>query len=99
MTSSLAVKQFSRRGGLAVVVLVILTVYGFEAHMRRQLISSPARSGDQAAYLAYAQQMHDSSYAVVGDRNRMPAFPFLLSLIYHPGLSESEFLERAQTFN
>jgi hypothetical protein len=99
MTSSLAVKQFLRRGGLAVVVLVILAVYGFEAHARRQLVSSPARSGDQAAYLAYAQQMYDSGYAVVGDRNRMPVFPFLLSLIYHPSLSETEFLERAQTFN
>jgi hypothetical protein len=99
MTSSLAVKQFSRRAGLAVVVLVILTVYCFEAQARRRLVSSPARSGDQAAYLAYAQQMHDSGYAVVGDRNRMPAFPFLLSLLYRPGLSETEFLERAQTFN
>jgi hypothetical protein len=40
--------------------------------------------------------MHDSGYAVVGDRNRSPVSPFLL---YHPGLSETQFLRRAQAFN
>jgi hypothetical protein len=92
-------EQFWRRGGLALVVAVILAVYGFEAHARRQSIASPARQGDQGAYLAYAQRMHDSGYAFVGDRNRMPVFPFLLSFLYRPGLSETQFLERAQTFN
>jgi hypothetical protein len=29
----------------------------------------------------------------------MPVFPFLLSLIYEPGLSETQFLRRAQAFN
>jgi hypothetical protein len=92
-------KRLLRRSGLAIVVAVILAVYGFEAHARRQLNASPGTQGDQGAYLAYARQMHDSGYAVVGDRNRMPIFPFLLSLIYRPGLSETQFLERAQTFN
>ena len=31
--------------------------------------------------------------------NRMPVFPFLLSLIYRPGMSEKQFLNRAQVFN
>jgi hypothetical protein len=92
-------KRLLRRSGLAIVVAVILAVYGFEAHARRQLNASPASQGDQGLYLAYAQRMHDSGYAFVGDRNRMPVYPFLLSLIYRPGLSETQFLERAQAFN
>ena len=43
--------------------------------------------------------MHETNYAFVGDRNRMPVFPFLLSLIYRRGLSDAQFLARAQSFN
>jgi hypothetical protein len=94
-----AVAQFARRHSLALIVLAILALYGWETHARRQLMATPARLGDQGAYLAYARQMYDSGYAVVGDRNRMPVFPFLLSLIYRPGEPEDEFLRRAQAFN
>jgi len=94
------VTHFFRRPGFTVViVVVILGVYGLEAHARREVIVTSANHSDQAAYLAYAQQMHDSGYTVVGRRNRMPVFPFLLSLIYRPGLSETQFLTRAQLFN
>ena len=92
--------RFFRQGGfIVVIVLAILSVYGLEAQARREVIVTPANQGDQAAYLAYAKQMHDSGYTVVGRRNRMPVFPFLLSLIYRPGLSETQFLTRAQSFN
>jgi hypothetical protein len=94
------VTHFFRRGGFIVVIVVtILSVYGLEAQARREVIVTPANQSDQAAYLAYAKQMHDSGYTVVGRRNRMPVFPFLLSLIYRPGLSETQFLTRAQSFN
>jgi hypothetical protein len=96
---SAAGAAFLRRRGVALLVLLILTIYGFEAHARRRLMSSPASLGDQDAYLAHAQKMYETGYAYVADRNRMPVFPFLLSLIYRPGMSESEFLTRAQTFN
>jgi hypothetical protein len=55
--------------------------------------------GDQGAYLGYARHQYESNYTVIEDRNRMPIFPFLLSRIYEPGLSEAEFLTRAQAFN
>lgn len=80
-------------------MLLILTIYGFEAHARRRWKSTPASLGDQGAYLAYAQQMQETGYTVVAERNRMPVYPFLLSLIYRPGMTETEFLRRAQTFN
>jgi hypothetical protein len=91
--------SFLRRRSIAVIVLLILTIYGFEAHARRRAMSTPASLGDQGAYLGYARHLYESNYTVVEDRNRMPVYPFLLSLIYRPGLSETEFLTRAQTFN
>ena len=62
-------------------------------------MSTPASLGDQGAYLAYAQRMHETGYGYVSERNRMPIYPFLLSLIYRPGLSETQFLREAQAFN
>jgi cytochrome bd-type quinol oxidase subunit 2 len=94
-----AATQFLRRRGVALIVLLILAIYGFEAHARRRLMSTPASLGDQGAYLAHAQSMRESGYAFIAERNRMPVFPFLLSLIYRPGLSETEALRRAQAFN
>jgi hypothetical protein len=79
-------------------VLAILAIYGFEAHARRQEKAIPARLGDQNAYLAYARDLYESHYTVTEDRNRMPVYPFLLSLIYRPGMTEDEFLTRAQGF-
>lgn len=91
--------RFLRPRAVAIVVLLILTIYGFEAHARRRALSTPASLGDQGAYLGYARFLYESSYTVVGERNRMPVFPFLLSLIYEPGLNETQFLRRAQALN
>jgi len=92
-------KGLLRQRSVAIAVLLILTIYGFEAHARRRALSTPPSMGDQGAYLGYARHLYESSYTVVEDRNRMPVFPFLLSLIYEPGLSETQFLRRAQAFN
>ncbi len=89
----------ARRFGWAALLVVLLGVYALEANARRRIVPTPATQGDQGAYLKYAQQMHDSRYAVVGGRNRMPAFPFLLSLLYEEGMSEERFLARAQALN
>jgi hypothetical protein len=89
---------FLRKRSVALLVLLVLTVYGFEAHARRREKSAPAILGDQSAYLGYARHLYESRYTVVEDRNRMPVYPFLLSLIYRTGMTEAEFLVRAQTF-
>jgi hypothetical protein len=83
---------------VALVVLAILAVYALEAHHRRHEKATPIVLGDQDAYLSYAQHLYESNYNVTGDRNRMPVYPFLLSLIYRPGMTPDEFLVRAQRF-
>src|SRR6476661_1038260 len=87
-------------GGRAVIVglLSILVVYGVEAHARSHDRSTPATLGDQGAYLGYARHLYESNYTVTEDRNRMPVYPFLLSLIYRPGMTDTEFLVSAQQF-
>ena len=80
-------------------VLIVLVLYGWMAHARWRAEPTPLSRADQAAYLSYARQMRETHYATVGDRNRMPFFPFLLSLTYQPGTSDEEFLSRAQRLN
>jgi hypothetical protein len=90
--------RFPQPRVVALLVLAILAVYAFEAHHRRQEKSTPAALGDQSAYLGYARHLYESNYTVTEDRNRMPVYPFLLSLIYRPGMTEDEFLSLAQSF-
>jgi hypothetical protein len=92
------VARFVRSRAVLVGVLAVLTIYGLEAHARNRQQSTPAALGDQSAYLGYARHLYESNYTVTEDRNRMPVYPFLLSLIYRPGMSEHEFLLRAQVF-
>jgi hypothetical protein len=93
------VENLLRHGGIAIAALIILALYGWEAHARREADPTPLSRADQAAYLSYARQMRETHYAAVGDRNRMPVFPFLLSLTYRPGMSDEEFLSLAQRLN
>ena len=94
----IAAQSSLRPRAVGLIVLVILAVYGFEAHYRSQEKSTPAILGDQSAYLGYARHLYESNYTVTEDRNRMPVYPFLLSLLYRPGMTEDEFLVRAQRF-
>ena len=91
-------RGFFRRRAVILGLLAILTVYGFEAYARNREHFTPAHLGDQSAYLGYARHLYESNYTVTEDRNRMPVYPYLLSLIYRPGMGEEEFLVRAQTF-
>src|SRR5205814_8592664 len=90
--------RFLGSRAIIVGVFAILALYGFEAYARNRENSTPALLGDQSAYLGYARHLYESNYTVIEDRNRMPVYPFLLFLIYRPGMSEDEFLVRAQTF-
>jgi hypothetical protein len=90
--------RFLRGRAVLLGLLGILAIYGWEAHGRNRQRSTPDTLGDQSAYLSYARHLYETNYTVIEDRNRMPVYPFLLSLIYRPGMSEEEFLLRAQAF-
>jgi 4-amino-4-deoxy-L-arabinose transferase-like glycosyltransferase len=79
-------------------LLAVLSIYALEANGRRLAFPIPFAQADQSAYLHYAKKMRESGYAFVGDRNRMPVFPFLLSRLYRPGESEADVFTRAQAF-
>lgn len=83
---------------IALIIATILAIYAFDTHKARTRMLPEPRA-DEAAYLEYAKHLRLSDYKYEGDRNRMPLYPALLSLIYREGMEDAEFLTRARTFN
>jgi hypothetical protein len=95
MILSLAKRNLLIAGGL----LIALWLFYYAASLHSQRVNVDATAYDQNGYLFYGRLLHDTQLAYLGDRNRMPAYPFLLSLIYQPHWSEEQFFQHAKTFN
>ena len=78
-------------------LLAVAYILGGLAHSRR--VNTDPSTFDQSAYLHYARQMRATGYGYTGDRNRMPLYPFLQSLVCAPGLDNDQMFERAKRFN
>jgi hypothetical protein len=86
------------RGVFVLILFATIGIYALEANGRRLAFPTPFDHADQNAYLEYARKMRETDYVFVGNRNRMPVFPFLLSRLYGPGETAAGILERAQAF-
>jgi hypothetical protein len=80
-----------------VLTFIFLYCYGAIEHLKR--VNTTMKATDQSAYMEYAKSMYETNYAYAGDRNRMPVYPFLQSLLYSPGLSDQEYFVRGKYFN
>ncbi|MDQ6861869.1 MAG: hypothetical protein M3032_12025 [Verrucomicrobiota bacterium] len=88
-----------RPSAVSLALAAILALFVFEARARWIAAPVPLKERDQSAYLEYAQSLHETNYAFVGSRNRMPIYPGILALLYRQGMPDEEFLARAQNFN
>jgi hypothetical protein len=79
-------------GLLVAIYLTGAVIQGFR-------VNRDMRRTDQSAYMDYARGMATMKSAYVGDRARMPLYPFLQSLLYRPGTSDDEFFRRGKAFN
>jgi len=90
------------RGIQAVVIGLAFIALGFlyyNAANQHLAVVNPAKGQDQGAYARIAVKMYESQYSYDGDRNRMPLYPFLQSLIYNPAMEELEFLTQGKRLN
>ena len=81
------------------ILLVLAGVYTTAASYHLHQVNTEILKADQRAYLAYARQMNVSQYGVVGGRNQMPVYPFLISLIDPGEVELDELFVRAKTMN
>jgi hypothetical protein len=81
-----------KRWCFATCAALFILLYGYGALEHSKRINLDVDRVDQAAYLSYARNLYETNYNYVGGRNRMPVYPFLLSLIYSPTLHKTNFL-------
>ena len=82
---------------LLFLIATLLYLYG----ARQQYLYVNVDMGriDQSAYLEAGRLLKASNYTALTDRNRMPVYPFLLSLLYYDGLSDEAFFARGKLLN
>lgn len=84
---------------LALVVLVALGLYLYTTSVQLTQVNIDPKRSDQSAYMSYARKLKESGYTYVGERNRMPLFPILSSVVYEEGMSDEVFFLRGKWFN
>ena len=81
------------------IVTISLILYVISAEQNLIRVNTDLATSDQRAYLSYAARMQDSGFAHIGDRNRMPVFPFLLALTIERGGPNEATFRQAKTVN
>lgn len=76
---------------LLVILIIILFVWGSER--QGSLVNTNMRSTDQSAYMDYAKELARSNLQYVGDRNRMPIYPGLMSFFYRQEMTNKDFFQ------
>lgn len=81
----------------ALAILFALAVYLHGCFIVSENVNTNAERGNQTAYLQYAFKLSDQDWQYKNERNRMPALPMLLALIYEEGTDlKTEFFPRAK---
>lgn len=82
----------------ALVVIVALALYFHIARIQNEK-NSDLNQSDQGAYIEFAVEAWNTHLHYTGGRNRMPLFPWLMSLFYAPDLSDEDFFAVGKLIN
>ena len=77
-------------------VVVGLYLYGTSIQLLEVNVISRS---DQGGTLGYAKDLATSHYSYIGDRNRMPLYPLLVSVFFRQGMSDAEYFWVGKVFN
>lgn len=80
-----------------IAVLVLLYWRGAIWHLEQ--VNTNMSAHNQQSFMRYAKNLKEHNYDYLGDRNRMPLYPFLQSLFYDSEMSSEEFFERGKYVN
>jgi hypothetical protein len=96
--------RFNSRSILKIVAVILVTsifagLYWYGASLQMTDVNTGSGYIDQDAYMQYAIDLYESHYTYIGDHNRMPVYPFLQSLFYHPKLRKRIYFQEGQLRN
>jgi len=82
----------------SLLLLITAVFYAYASYRQLTHINTKNYWCDQESYVFYAMRLHDTP-DYIGDYNRMPIYPWMLSFIYDSSMSEDDFFDRAKVFN
>src|SRR5918994_5520512 len=98
MTSRLAARL-----ALATLLLALGSLYTAGALRHGTQVNVSRVRADQSGYLWDAVGIYQDRQAgtdrLIGERNRMPIYPWLLSWLYDPALNPEQFFDKAKRWN
>jgi len=80
-------------------VLGLLLLYWYGAEGQILYYNLDMGDTDQSTYMDYARLLKVSGYTYPGDFNRMPVYPYLLSLVLRQAMPDPKFFLAAKYFN
>lgn len=78
---------------------LLLALFLWGANCQSRQVNIDMDTTDQDAYRTYTKQLVETNYQQLGDRNRMPLYPYLLSLFYQPPMSDEALFAVAKQVN
>jgi hypothetical protein len=82
-----------------ILIVVFLSSYLLMASVQAFYVNTDIDKADQRDYLIRAIRLKTDPSHYMTEGNRMPAYPYLLSFLYHPGISMEDFFKRGKIFN
>jgi hypothetical protein len=93
----------ARRAAALTVLAILVSFYWVAASTHARRINTSRVRADQSGYLWDAvgiyRMRHGAPAALIGERNRMPIYPWLLSWLYDPAYSPDAFFEVGKRWN
>lgn len=84
----------ARRALLLIAALALGVAYFVWGALRQaHLVNTDMAETDQSAYLAYAKRIATIEDRGIGERNRMPVYPYLMSLFHDDAADDEAFFE------
>lgn len=84
---------------MVMIVFVILGAVYFNLTNSHATLVNRRIASDQGANLLFTRRVVQSGFRYTGKRNQMPVYPYLLTVIYKPGLGLEELFEPGKRFN
>jgi hypothetical protein len=92
-------KKFTLNTTKIILIVIFLSSYVLGASVQAFYVNTNMDKADQSDYMARAIKLKAGSYKNITDGNRMPVYPYLLSFLYHPGMSMQEYFRKGKIFN
>ena len=84
---------------MLLLFIPLLALFLWGVNCQSSQVNIDMNTIDQDAYRNYTKQIVESNYQHIGDRNRMPIYPHIMSIFYHPPMSDDALFAVAKQAN